>query len=433
MVAVNIDALYDNQSHRIGAINVFQDVTEQKKSEKNLENVNRQLKELTQDLEQRVRERTHQLEEQSEQLRRLALELTEAEERERKRLAEILHDHLQQLLIAAKMRLTWSRGAITEKAVEEAQSFLEQAYEASRSLTAELRPPVLYEGGLNASLRFLTRKFQDQYGFKVTLSFNTNAEPFSNDAKTMIYQSVQELLINAVKYSGVKECSLAVERLPKGNLRVLVEDQGVGFDVKNIGKKGSEGFGLFSIRERVKALGGDCQISSQAGRGTSFEIRIPDPAPAGEDHFAEIAEDDSAAFPAHKREEALRVLLADDHKIVRQSLAQLLGSQPFIHQVLEAEDGKDAVEKARAFQPDVVIMDLNMPKMNGIEATKMLHETHPQIKIIGLSVQIEPETAQAMKDAGAVAYFSKSQDINSLIDALQAFAAAKTAAVIPLS
>ena len=113
------------------------------------------------------------------------------------------------------------------------------------------------------------------------------------------------------------------------------------------------------------------------------------------------------------------VLIADDHKIVRQSLARALLSESFIHEVFEASNGKEAVAMVEEKNPNFVILDFNMPEMNGLEVTGILRQRNPKVKIIGLSVQAEPETIQTMKDAGAVEFFNKNEDIDILVRTLK--------------
>ncbi len=416
--------MHDAKGNIIGAVNMLVDITERKQFEKRIEDTNNALMDLTAHLEHRVQERTRQLEEQSEQLRRLALQLAEAEEMERKRIAQILHDHLQQLLIAAKMQLQLVDTKLpSNDSVRRSQECIQQAYDASRSLTSELRPPVLYEGGLIPALQFLARKFQNDYGLDVRLTLAPDADPVSDVLKAIFYQSTQELLMNAMKHAGARECYLTLERMPNHDVRIIVEDHGVGFDADNVGRKGYDGFGLFSIRERIHALGGVCNIESSPGQGTRIELSIPDERKPA---FAQDATKGPAEVRSRRKERdgMLTVLLADDHKIVRQSLATLLGTQPFIGDVLESGNGREAIELANETHPDIVLMDLNMPIMNGIEATKALRERNPDIKVIGLSVQAEPETAQAMKDAGAIMYLSKSEDTRILLDVLRELACA---------
>jgi signal transduction histidine kinase len=418
------EAIRDVDGTIIGLRGTVQDITRRKQATDELKKTNEQLKNLTANLEKRVAERTQQLEEQTIRLRQLALELTETEQSERKRLAQMLHDHLQQLLVAALLRLDLllrKNPGPEKEAIKDTRGFIDQAIQASRSLTAELRPPVLYEGGLVAALGFLVRKMDHQYKIHVRLSMSADVEPQSDATKAMIYQSVQELLFNAAKYSGVDECFLHLERpANQKNIMITIRDYGRGFDVAKIGEHMTGGFGLFSIRERINALGGTFRVESSPGNGVIFELSVPD----NRNVLIEEGKDgqETAASGGSTRGKGtLTILLADDHKIVRQSLSKLLSAQEFVKEIIEAEDGMDAVRKAKEFKPDIVVMDLNMPKMNGIEATKILHEYDPRLKIIGLSVQVELEMANAMKKAGAVAYFNKAEDASGLIEAIRGF------------
>ncbi len=111
----------------------------------------------------------------------------------------------------------------------------------------------------------------------------------------------------------------------------------------------------------------------------------------------------------------MRVLVVDDHAIVRQSLARLLGWEADIEVVGEAADGKLAVEMTRALRPDIVLMDIHMPVMNGIEATRRIRAERPQALVIGLSMYEANEQAKPMLEAGAVAYVSKSESAEGLL------------------
>lgn len=404
---------------------LIKDITRRKNAEAAMQKANTELRDLTVNLEQRVKERTQQLQDLTARLRKLALELTESSQMERKRLAQMLHDHLQQLLVAIKIRLDLlARKAREEdkRAIDETRAFLDQAVQASRSLTSQLRPPVLYEGGLIAALRFLARKMEHQYKMKVVCSLSNDAEPQSEVTKAMLYECIQELLFNATKYAGVHECFLHLERHVPEQIIVTIWDKGVGFDPGAIGRPAEGGFGLFSIRERIQALGGEFNVSSSPGCGASFELKIPDTREIVHTHESDTDHEHAQEESLRQGKGNLRILLADDHKIVRQSLSNLLSAQPFVKEILEAEDGSDAVRLAKEKNPDIIIMDMNMPKLNGIEATRMINKMNPNLKVIGLSVQVEQETEKAMKDAGAIGYFNKADDAHVLIEALRAFA-----------
>jgi len=103
----------------------------------------------------------------------------------------------------------------------------------------------------------------------------------------------------------------------------------------------------------------------------------------------------------------IRVLLVDDHVMVRQGLRTTLESYSDIEVVGEAGDGQEAVELAEDLKPEVVIMDIHMPNMNGIEATSSIKSRHPDMKIIGLSANTDGESERALLRAGAEALLSK--------------------------
>jgi DNA-binding NarL/FixJ family response regulator len=97
----------------------------------------------------------------------------------------------------------------------------------------------------------------------------------------------------------------------------------------------------------------------------------------------------------------------------------MLGAEPDIEIVGEAADGLEAIELARKVLPDIILMDMSMAKLNGIEATRIIHNEFPEIRIIGLSMFEEVERAQAMRDAGAVQYVAKSGAGEALIAAIR--------------
>lgn len=117
--------------------------------------------------------------------------------------------------------------------------------------------------------------------------------------------------------------------------------------------------------------------------------------------------------------ESIRVLLADDHKILRDGLANLLREQPDILLVGEVGDGQAAVDRARELHPDVIVMDITMPKLTGIEATRLITREMPDVRVIGLSMHEHEDMASAMQNAGAVNYLTKDGDVEALIRAIR--------------
>ncbi|MFB3903521.1 MAG: response regulator transcription factor [Acidobacteriota bacterium] len=106
----------------------------------------------------------------------------------------------------------------------------------------------------------------------------------------------------------------------------------------------------------------------------------------------------------------IKVLLVDDHVVMRQALARLFCGEPDIEVVGEASDGQIAVEMTRRIQPDVVLMDICMPRLNGIEATRQICAELPDISVIALSMLEEARVSKAVLKAGAVAHLTKTAD-----------------------
>ncbi len=111
----------------------------------------------------------------------------------------------------------------------------------------------------------------------------------------------------------------------------------------------------------------------------------------------------------------VRVLVVEDQASVRLLLVSLLENTADIDIVGEATNGREAVALTRQLRPDVVLMDIHMPVMNGIEATRLIHAEHPAVRVIGLSTSDEEELIAAMRDAGAEAYVQKSPTLGDLV------------------
>lgn len=119
------------------------------------------------------------------------------------------------------------------------------------------------------------------------------------------------------------------------------------------------------------------------------------------------------------QENKIRVLIVDDHALVREGLRALLEAQPDIEVVGEATNGEEAVNKTREIQPDIILMDITMPVMNGLEATRHIRQDNPEVKILILTMHESDDYFFKILEAGASGYFIKGGSSRELISALQ--------------
>ena len=401
------------------------------------------------ELEQRVLERTRALVASEEALRALATELNLAEQRERKRLATELHDYLAQMLVLGSMILGQAkRTGLPPKGedfVKQTEEVLGNALTYCRTLMAELSPPILQEQGLPAGLTWLADHMK-RHELAVAVEIqDTSDMPLPIDRAVLLFQSVRELLINVAKHGTVKEATVKLS-YKSGMLQIIVNDTN-GFDLAagshDISPLSSK-FGLFSIKERMKALGGSFELHSAVGQGTTATLTLPLASPSVAEGAIYQTENSTtrvakvlplATVPSPYRERPplrqqnapIRVLLVDDHTVLREGLRSIVSAYQHLEVVGEASDGREAVNLARNLDPDIVVMDINMPHMDGIEATKQIKSYQPDIAVIGLSVNPSAVTEQKMKAAGASAYLTKESAADALYQAIQEAMAHKVA------
>ena len=233
---------------------------------------------ITKDITQRKKNEEKLLRYQ-EQLRSLTLELILTEERERRKIAVNLHDHVGQQLALAKMKLeTLHSGKAhfgQDREVKEIGRILADTIRGTRSLIFELSPPILYELGFEAAVEWLAESIHEQFHFQIDVESDNRGEPLNEEMQVMLFQIIRELLLNIAKHSQARRAKIGIRRGHR-HIRILVEDNGIGFDGdKYFSRKNSSGFGFFSIRERLHSLGGDLRVESEVGKGTSVFLRVP--------------------------------------------------------------------------------------------------------------------------------------------------------------
>ncbi len=240
-----------------------------------------ELKRLNETLEQRVADRTAVAEHRATQLRRLAAELTQAEQRERRRLAQNLHDDHQQLLVAARLQIGKLRQGNQDEetcrqALDQLDELLGEAIDRSRSVSRELSPAILYDGGLSAALNWLIPRKREKYGLEMHVETDPEADPVAEEVAIFLFQAVRELLFNVVKHAGTYEAWVRMSAVDGDRVRIEVEDQGNGLDPDRIdGATDDERFGLFGMSERLALWDGELKLDSTPGHGTRVTLTVP--------------------------------------------------------------------------------------------------------------------------------------------------------------
>jgi PAS domain S-box-containing protein len=425
-----VTAIRDPDDHLIGFAKVVRDKSAQKDTSDKLAELNRTL-------EERVIQRTQELTRNQERLRAMASDLTVTEQRERRRLATDLHDYLAQLLVVCRLKLNQGQSMSDKetllKVIQEADTLLDQSLTYTRTLVSQLSPTCLYEFGLHAALVWLGTEMGKQ-GLTVNLKCADETPPLPEDQAVLVFQSVRELLYNVLKHSGVKEVIVNLSLQQDNHLLIEVKDFGCGFseNPEERNEQSPTNFGLFSIRERLEALGGEMVLNSAQKMGTQVLLRIPI------DHSSEDVQLRAAkptpmnavkhASVSRPPSEKIRILLADDHKMVREGFCHILNAQVDFEVVGEAEDGNHALALCESLRPDVVVMDLHMPKMDGLEAIRRIKEFLPDTVMIGLSVYDTPDVARWFREAGAAAFVTKGGPAESLVTIVRKYCQQKNPA-----
>ena len=451
-VEETVSRLENEKKEATGLVFVFRDISVQQEYQEKLKDANElleeKIEERTRSLHQTIKRlekeielrmaaetRYHKSNEEmlarTDQLRALAGKLTMAEQVERRRVAKVLHDGIQQYMAAAKLHLSGLERQIQDPQLSESAKKIEEIIGTcigmARSLSADLSPPALYRGGLVSGLRWLAGRMQERHQFHMDFASQISRVSLSEDIVLLVFESVRELLFNAVKYAGTSKAKVTLKIEGEDHLCLSVQDEGKGFDPSGITASDNmkQGLGLFSIQERIQLIGGTFKITSSPGNGSRFDIVLPyeqetkTPISIDDDPANKSIVPDGDAVGKRSSEKDIRVLLADDHAIFRKGVFQALKETAGIQLVGQAHDGMEVVELAEKLKPDAILMDINMPGMNGIEATRRIYKAYPEIKILALSMYEKEEYARDIISAGAVNFISKGCTASEMVAAIQ--------------
>lgn len=271
-----------------------ENITERKLAEQSLDNVLDELENLVQErtksltlsnqqLHQEIEERKRieqEILDHQQKLQIMARELIMAEERERNRIAGELHDQVGQRLILGKMKLDALVSRMPseqcESDVEAVRTVLDQSIQDIRSLTFQIRPPVLASAGLEAAIQWLSEEFKEDFGLRIEFSDDSQPKPMGYEVRSTIFQVVRELLLNVTKHADTKRVMIRMKR-KDDTIVITITDNGIGFDTMEVSKRSGRkgGYGLFNIHQRIDCLGGNLVLESVPGSGTCATITVP--------------------------------------------------------------------------------------------------------------------------------------------------------------
>ena len=264
---------------------IVMEITTLKQYEKALRLSEEGLRATNEYLEERIRERTmdlqiltKELEKSRDDLRKLAAELVLTEEKERKRIASVLHDEIAQTLAAARMRVDMLQRLVVDEGRQtlgEAQELLTQSIRETRTLMYDIGNPVLYEMGVDAACSSLADRLMAMHPIRIQCDVRNSFKNLNSNVKVFLFQVIRELLNNIVKHSKAQNADVLID-MNGGRILATVRDDGMGFDPHTLGGPTVEGgFGLYSIRERLIAFNGSLQIESGSGTGTAVRVSLP--------------------------------------------------------------------------------------------------------------------------------------------------------------
>ncbi len=401
------------------------DLSERKRLEADLDSKQREAHAAHEALTEQIRKAA----ERTDRLRTLAEELTHAEHRERHRIAGLLHDHPQQLLVALKMHATTLAQQIDSDAAAKIADLADQSVRSCRELTHALSPPVVGDGGPAPALRTLVRAMEENHGLTVHLAADEHTDPVRETLRILLFQAAQELLFNLAKHARNKEAWVRLETAEDQHIELTIEDAGPGFDPSTVSDGPGTGFGLPSLRNRVGSLGGSMQIDSAPGHGTRVTMRVAaDPggsALTGSSAGDTADEGDPTPVggpgpsPTPDLSEPLRILLVDDQALLREGVARVVRDAPDLTVVAEAGTVGEATALAREEAPDVVVVSVPLHETDGADAIRRIRAAAPAARVIGLSASDAPSGAAELVRAGAIANVPKERPVQALLDVIR--------------
>ena len=345
---------------------------------------------------------------------------------ERNRLAREIHDTLAQSLTGIIWQLNTiedtvqSGGEQASEAIRRVRDRARECLQEARHSVWDLQSPEVAIG-LEEALQGELRKTTEQ-GIRTFIEVE-GREPDVTDREChlTVLRIAQEALSNVRRHAQAKRVTVDLN-YGTDAVRLLVSDDGIGFEPSGSSAVPSPmggGFGMISMRERIRLVGGHIEVRSAPGMGTRVDAEVP---------YRQRQEQASNPVRASREidvsqtvllTEGIRVLMVDDHEVVRQGIRNMLEEVKEISVVGEASDGEAAIEQILVIRPDVVLMDIQMPKQDGVETVRRLRQLGIDTPVILLSVYATDEYIFDGLRAGARGYLMKDVGRAELVEAIK--------------
>lgn len=382
---------------------IARDITERKEAEE--EHIH---------LVQKLAEREHRLQD-------LVEKLIVSQEEERRRIAYELHDGLAQVATSTHQHLQtfatlhYPTNPQAAHELDKIVKLTQKVVKEARQIIAGMRPTVLDDFGLSSALRQEIETLRAA-GWSITYEESTCPERLPTVVETAFYRIAQEALTNIRKHAGPTRVRVKLY-YDDQVVRLEVQDWGCGFDTMADQATDSPGeqIGLMGMEERINVLGGTFSLFSQPGQGTLVVAEAPLPEPTQPPTHETTAET-PVAPPLPDR---ARVIIADDHELSRAGIRSMLAGEREMELVGEASTGREALDLCQLLHPDLALLDVRMPEMDGLQATRAIKEACPDVSVIIVTMHEDADYLLAAIRAGAAGYLLKDTGRRELLAAVR--------------
>ena len=346
----------------------------------------------------------------------LAGRLIEAQDVERARIARDLHDDVSQQLAGVSIAFSGLKQRlgeyhVSEELQQELVALQRQTLTLARNvrhLSHDLHPTVLQHLGLVKGLTSYCSELERAHGVAMPCAASGKFQAITPDAALCIYRIAQEALRNVIAHAGASRADVTLVQADD-QAQITIADDGRGFDASEQRRAG-HGLGLVSISERARIIGGTVSIVSGPNQGTRVQAKIPVNGRVKSHAGWNGRTDRVTRRPT--------VLLADDHAIVTDGLSRILREADF-DVVGAVRDGQGLIDAATRLRPDVIITDLSMPGLTGLDVLARLKTEHLDSKVIVLTMHHDADVAADAIRGGASGFLLKESAGDELLNAVR--------------